>query len=155
VREFHFTSAVDAAYRNALERLLFFNPGQGHVRSRIIDAVRRFGSPRILEKRGTLHVVVEASPDGQALFVLDKTSGVRPTLCGVILYTRQGLDEIFVQHIAIRPAYSMRGRYASDRLAMRMIEELCRIARRIKGVRFVTILYGRGPQKLRIENCGS
>ncbi len=144
-----FTSSLGTEYREALEELLFFNPGQASALGAIMDALEAFGAPELYVEAERLRVKVGALAEVQSLFALD---GER--LAGVLVYARSGLERLVVLHIAVAGEYSARGPRADQFLVMRLIETLRRSARRIKGVEWISLAYGaRGSRDLRVGSA--
>jgi hypothetical protein len=141
---FAFSSSLPSACRRDLEALLFFNPRQHHVHGKIIEAVRRFGAPEIVADGDRLRIEARGFEGLQTLYALEDSGSARPKLCGVVMYVREDAETLFIVHIAVLPSYSMFGKHAGKGLTFRMIEEVRGIARRIKGVKGVKILYLRG-----------
>ena len=141
---FAFSSSLPAACRRDLETLLFFNPRQHHVHGKIIEAVRRFGAPEIVADCDRLRIQAQGFEGMQTLYALEDSGSASPKLCGVVMYVREDAETLFIVHIAVRPSYSMFGKHAGKGLTFRMIEQVRGIARRIKGVKGVKILYLRG-----------
>ena len=148
--DFRFASTLDPRYRASLENLLFFNPRQGQVEDQILATVQRFGSPRLLEADGRLRVEVDRFPGVQTLFVFDSRKKPANDLCGVVMYLREGLDTLFVLHISVAAPYGVDGRHAHALLAVRMINQLRRVARSIKGIRYVALAYASGHRRLAV-----
>jgi hypothetical protein len=135
-----FRSHVAASQRPALEALVFFNSCQARVTDGIADAVARFGSPEIVVE-GERARVRTAHLDGvQCLFAVEARSG-RPV--GVALYLRADLEHISVLHVSIASQYASGGMLAGDQLLLRLMRELKRSTRRLKGIRRIELLYAR------------
>lgn len=137
-----FSSVLSSAYYNELETLMFFNPQQGKFRTAIIDSVEHYGKPRIITDGNLLRIGIGAFLPVQALFALDEQK-MSNRLLGVIAYIRD-VERIAILHIAVRKEYSVFGIRAEELLAMRLINKVREIASRIKGVRFLTIVYKEG-----------
>jgi hypothetical protein len=135
-----FTSKVAIEHRQALERLLFFNGCQHRVAEGIVDVIDRFGSPEIQVDGEWLRVQVsELSGGVQSLFAVETTTG-RPI--GVAVYMRADLEHVSVLHIGLSEEYCAGGERASLKLLLRMMKEIRRSSRRVKGVRRLNVLYG-------------
>jgi hypothetical protein len=127
---------LEPQYGEALERLMFFNPGQQNALSAILDSLETFGSPSIYVDEGRLRVKVEKLDEVQTLFALDDDA-----LVGVLIYSRIALECLTVIHIAVDHDYSSSGKFAEKMLVIRMLELLRNNARRIKGVETIRLIY--------------
>src|SRR5688572_3899988 len=137
-----FESRVRHEHRRSLERLLFFNGCQNRVLHGIVAAIERYGPPEIVADGEFLRVRVAKQPDVQTLFAIDAASG-RPI--GVAVYLRADLEHVTVLHLGISEEYCAGGPQAATRLPLRLMRELRRSSRRLKGVRRLHVLYG-GPR---------
>ncbi len=136
---FSFTSRVARSQRQALERLLFFNQCQARVLAQIVDAIDKFGPPEIVEEEGHLRVRVGGLAGAQCLFAVEDDTG-RPI--AVALYVRADLEHVTVLHIGVSEEYCAGGRLEDYNLLLRLMKEIRRSSRRLKGVRRVRMLYG-------------
>ncbi|HEV8331787.1 MAG TPA: hypothetical protein VGQ22_10245 [Steroidobacteraceae bacterium] len=136
-----FKSYVPVAQRPALERLVFFNSCQGRVSDCIADAIEKFGAPEIVADRERLRIYMKGMPDVQSLFALDGATG-RPV--GVAVYTRQDVEHVTVMHLSIDAEYASGGLRAGEQLLLRLLREVRRSTRRVKGVRRVELYYASG-----------
>jgi hypothetical protein len=134
-----YASRIAAEHRATLERLLFFNGCQSRVAEAIVDAIDKFGPPEIHVDGGWLRVRVGGLPDVQSLFALDATTG-EPL--GVAVYTRPDLEHISVVHVGLAEQYCTGGERESVNLLLKLIQEIRRSARRVKGVRRLRVHYG-------------
>ena len=98
--------------------------------------------PEIVADGEFLRVRVAKQPDVQTLFAIDTASG-RPI--GVAVYLRADLEHVTVLHLGISEEYCAGGPQAATRLPLRLMRELRRSSRRLKGVRRLHVLYG-GPR---------
>jgi len=136
-----FQSHVAVAQRPALEALLFFNSCQERVASCIADAVETFGAPEIVAARDRLRVQITDQPDVQSLFAIEKSTG-RPV--GVAVYVRPDLEHITVMHLSIAAEYASGGPRSDEQLLLRLLREVRRSTRRMKGVRRLELYYVKG-----------
>ena len=136
-----FKSYVPVAQRAALERLVFFNSCQGRVSDCIADAIEKFGAPEIVADRDRLRIYMKGMPDVQSLFAIDAVTG-RPV--GVAVYTRQDVEHVTVMHLSIDAEYASGGTRAGEQLLLRLLREVRRSTRRVKGVRRVELYYASG-----------
>jgi len=77
----------------------------------------------------------------QTLFAIEPASG-RPV--GVAVYTRHDLEQITVMHLGILPEYAAGGSRAGEQLLLRLLREVKRSTRRVKGVRRLELYYIKG-----------
>jgi hypothetical protein len=133
-----FKSHVPVQQRFALEALLYFNTCQGRVADSIANAVERFGAPEIVADFDRLRIHIPGMKDVQSLFAIEKATG-RPV--GVAVYTRQDVEHVTVMHIGIAAEYASGGPKANAQLLLRLMREVRRSSRRLKGVRSVELFY--------------
>ena len=136
-----FESHVPMAQRSALEALVFFNSCQERVAECIASAVEKFGSPEIVSDRTRLRLHIGDLHDVQSLFAIEASSG-RPV--GVAVYVRPDLEHITVLHLGILPEYASGGSRAGEQLLLRLLREVRRSTRRVKGVRRLELYYMKG-----------
>jgi hypothetical protein len=135
-----FKSHVPAAQRTALEALLFFNSCQDRVSDCIAQAIERFGAPEIVAERDRLRIHMKDMPDVQSLFAVDAKTG-RPV--GIAVYARQDVEHVTVMHLGIAAEFASGGPRANEQLLLRLLREVRRSTRRVKGVRRLELYYGR------------
>jgi len=135
-----FASKVAIEHREVLERLLFFNGCQDRVARGIVDVIDRFGPPEIVVDGDGLRVQVsELSSGVQTLFALDARTG-RPL--GVAVYLRADHEHVTVLHLGLSEEYCSGGERQSLNLLLRLLKEIRRSSRRVKGVRRMSVAYG-------------
>jgi hypothetical protein len=135
-----FSSVLGIDYREELERMLFFNPLQPKNTDGIILSISTYGVPSIVEDHEYLRIRVEGLLESQTLYALDH-SGAKPVLAGVMVYVRRVPEKIILLHVAIHEDYSPSGKHSDEGLFLRLIFELRRIAKCLKGVQLITIQY--------------
>jgi hypothetical protein len=136
-----FTSFVEAVERSNLEALVFFNASQDRVLNGIIDAIEKFGPPEIIEEGAKLRVRVAGNAEAQSLFAIDAMSG-RPV--GIAVYLRSDLESMAVLHLGIAEEFATAGPRSGEHLLFRLLRELQRCSRRLKGVRRMEVVYMSG-----------
>ena len=141
-----FTSRIAAEHRATLEELLFFNACQERVARGIVDAIDKYGPPEILVDGDFLRVKVAGLPDVQSLFVVEQATG-RPI--GAAIYTRADLEHVTVLHIGLAEEYCAGGERESLNLLLRLMKEIRRSSKRVKGVRRLSVHYG--TQRARVQ----
>jgi hypothetical protein len=137
--EVTFTSKVAREHRPALERLLFFNGCQERVARGIVEVIDRYGPPEIHADGEWLRVKVAGLPEVQSLFAVETGTG-EPI--GVAVYVRADLEHIMVLHLGLGEEYCAGGAHQGLNLLLRLIREIRRSSRRVKGVRRLRVLYG-------------
>ncbi|PZN34342.1 MAG: hypothetical protein DIU71_02765 [Proteobacteria bacterium] len=140
----HFQSHVPKRQRRALEALVFFNSCQSRVSECIAEAVERFGAPEIVADGERLRLQVGALPDVQNLFAVEAATG-RPV--GVAVYIRPDLEHITVLHLGVAAEYASGGPRAGEHLLLRLLREVRRCARRVKGIRSLELYYVKGKSR--------
>jgi hypothetical protein len=133
-----FRSHVPRAQRAALETLVFFNSCQDRYAACIAEAVERFGTPEIVADGDRLRVRVSGLSDVQCLFAVERNTA-RPV--GVAVYMRADLEHVTVVHLGVAPEYASGGPKAGEQLLLRLLREVRRSSRRMKGVRHVELFY--------------
>jgi hypothetical protein len=139
-----FASRVAEKHRSTLEQLLFFNGCQARVASGIVDAIDKYGPPEILQDEAWLRVRVGGLPDVQSLFAVDELTG-EPI--GVAIYTRPDLEHITVLHLGLAEQYCSGGEREGTNLLLRLMREIRRTSKRVKGVRRLNVHYGTQRQR--------
>lgn len=134
-----FTSKVAIEHRPTLERLLFFNGCQDRVARGIADVIDRYGTPEIQPDGEWLRVRLAGLADVQSLFAVETTTG-RPI--GVAVYMRADLEHVTVLHVGLSEEYCAGGEREGLNLLLRLMKEIRRSSRRVKGVRRLSVLYG-------------
>jgi hypothetical protein len=134
-----FASKVAREHRPTLERLLFFNGCQQRVARGIVEVIDRYGPPEIHADGDSLRVRVAGLPEVQSLFAIEPGTG-QPI--GVAVYVRADLEHISVLHLGLSEEYCAGGEREGLNLLLRLIREIRRSSRRVKGVRRLRVLYG-------------
>jgi len=135
-----FTSHVARTHRVALEALMFFNACQERVADGIAQAIDEFGYPEIVADGDRLRIRIGDVTGAQSLFAVESETG-RPV--GVAVYARPDLEHITVMHLGIAAPYASGGSQANEQLLLRLLREVRRSTRRMKGVQHVELHYMR------------
>ncbi len=153
-RAIAFASHVSELHRGSLEMLVYFNSGQSRVADGIVDAVERFGPLEIAANGDRLRVRVAGLPDAQSLFAVEAATG-RPL--GIAVYARPDFQHMIVVHLGIAAEFARGGVRAQEQLLLRMLRELRRSSRRIKGVQSFELFYlsGRSRSSSSMRQRGS
>lgn len=133
-----FTSVLPRHKRHALERILFFNGCQDRVARDIVDVIDRYGSPEVYDDGEGLRVRVGSLSGVQSLFAVETVTG-RPI--GVAVYMRADHEHVTVLHVGVSEDYCAGGMNDDVRLFLRLMGEVRRASRRVKGVRRFEVLY--------------
>ena len=133
-----FTSRVPRHKRPALERLVFFNGCQDRVARDIVDVIDKYGPPELIDDGEGLRVRVGTMPDVQCLFAIERDTN-RPI--GVAVYVRPDLEHVTVLHLGVAEDYCAGGPHESVNLPLRIVREVRRSSRRMKGVRRFEVAY--------------
>lgn len=136
-----FTSHVARSHRVALEALIFFNSCQDRFADCIALAVDEFGYPEIVADGDRLRIQIGDVGNAQTLFAVDAGTG-RPV--GVAVYARPDLEHITVMHLGIAASYASGGDKSREQLLLRLLREVRRSTRRMKGVQRLELYYVRG-----------
>lgn len=142
--EFVFRSSLPAAYYQALEELVFYNPRQSLAEAGIMQAVDLYGAPALENDGHGLRVVVGKRADAQCLFALAQGGG-EPDLAGMIMYLRVSKEEVVVLHIGVAEQFC-RSRRAGLEVVSALVRTVRAAARRLRGVERLTMLYLQGRQ---------
>jgi hypothetical protein len=126
-----FSSKLAKKYKDNLEELLFFNPQQTKIRSKLVEIIEKYGVPVMVVDGDSISVAIEGLEGVQTLFAFWKEIG-RPELIGAMIYVRISLDTLLVLHMGVA-------------------EEFSSYAKKIKGISIIEVLYGQGEiQKIKI-----
>lgn len=146
--KFSIVSDLDKSYKTDLENLLFFHPDQGKVASGIIASIDIFGLPKIIIVNDIIKVKVGEIEDVQNIFLLDNQEK-SPVLAGVMIFFRENDSTITLLHLAVNDNYSLSS-LNQDSLAFTLIDKLKEIAKIIKGVDRIKIIYSK--KNIRLVN---
>lgn len=136
-----FTSHVARSHRAALEALMFFNSCQDRVAECIAHAVDEFGYPEIVADGDRLRIRIGDVGSAQSLFAVEAATGIP---VGVAVYARPDLEHITVMHLGIAAPYASGGVKSREQLLLRLLREVRRSTRRVKGVQRLELYYVRG-----------
>jgi hypothetical protein len=134
-----FSSSLDPDRRDELESLMFFHPEQGQHTSSINASILSYGFPKIIDERGTLRIGIEGL-EVQTLYAF-ADRGAKKDLAGVLVYTRVHHDTLVLLHMAVRPEFCYSIGYKNELVLVRILAQLRAIARRIRGIKKLSILY--------------
>jgi hypothetical protein len=104
----------------------------------IVEAVERFGPLEIVQENDRLRVRVGGLSEAQSLFAVEASSG-RPV--GIAVYARPDMQHITVVHLGVAAEFASGGLRSREQLLLRLLRELRRSSRRIKGVRHFELYY--------------
>jgi hypothetical protein len=134
-----FSSTLSADQRNELESLMFFHPEQGQLSSRINRSVLTYGFPKIVNEGGNLRIGIDGH-EVQTLYAF-ADRGATKDLAGVLVYTRVHDDTLVLLHMAVRPEFCYSIGYKNELVLVRILSQLRAIAKRIRGIKKLSILY--------------
>ena len=134
-----FTSKVPKQFREEVENLFFLNPRQYRVRANIVEALEKFGHPRLEEKDDSVYLRV-GDKGAQTLFAFDD-SRYEGEPVGVIVYLRDSPNEVIIVHLAVHPDYALHGRRARLGVGTALVDKVREIAARIVGVQQIVFFY--------------
>ena len=140
----HFQSILPVRYLQDLEQLVFFNDRQRELRGRIVELLEQYGPLEIVQREDQVRVGLIRRPDAQNLFVMSEDTE-DAELLGFALYLRDSPDVITVVHVAVFDGI-VTEEGADPLLALRLLYSIRELARRIRGVKWVSVLYGQGAQ---------
>lgn len=132
-----FKSSVSARFRTDVEQLVYFNSGQSRVLDSLIEAVEKFGTPEIETSGSTLRVVLHKLPEAQTLFAIAETG--KPL--GLVTYMRPDHENLMILHVSVSEEFASGGTFARTQLLLRMLREIRRCSRRMKGIKKVELYY--------------
>jgi hypothetical protein len=137
--QFEFSSILPAEYLDDLQDLMFFNPQQTGARDGIIKSVTQYGEPRVSGDQ-ELQVAIGNLTGVQTLYALvDAADGFE--LAGFVSFFRTDVENVDILHIAVTERFCAAGVDADALLALRLVNVVRSVARRLTGVRSVTLLY--------------
>jgi hypothetical protein len=145
MRKIRLSSVLGIAFREELERIVFFNPAQSSIAAPLVDSIQRYGVPSVVEEDGCLRFRVHAFGMLQTLYALDETEAPA-ALVGVTMFTRDRHRNLLVLHIAAHEDYTSQGKWAAAGVVGRMIAAVREAALRTSGIRALRILY---PHEIR------
>ena len=134
-----FSSSLSSDQRDELESLMFFHPEQGQHISSINASIVSYGFPKVIEEHGVLRIGIEGLEVQTLYAFVDR--GVKKDLAGVVVYTRVHDDTLVLLHMAVRPEYCYSIGYKNELVLVRILTQLRAIAKRIKGIKKLSILY--------------
>ncbi|MBV8532418.1 MAG: hypothetical protein JO207_01310 [Verrucomicrobia bacterium] len=134
-----FSSSLSSDQRDELESLMFFHPEQGQHVSSINASIVSYGFPKVIEDKGVLRIGIEGLEVQTLYAFVDR--GVKKDLAGVVVYTRVHDDTMVLLHMAVRPEYCYSIGYKNELVLVRILTQLRAIAKRIKGIKKLSILY--------------
>ena len=134
-----FSSSLNSDQRDELESLMFFHPEQGQHTSSINASIRSYGFPKIVDERGALRIGIEGLEVQTLYAFVDR--GAPKDLAGVLVYTRIHDDTLVLLHMAVRPEFCYSIGYKNELVLVRILAQLRAIAKRIRGIKKLSILY--------------
>ena len=112
--------------------------------------MRRYGMARVKVADDRLRVVLDASPEPQTLYVLERSNEM-DTLVGVMVHLREG-DTLSLVIAAVHEDYAGARTVCEKPLLKKMFAVLCAVGRRVKGILWVNVFPGTPRErKLRVS----
>ena len=147
---FAFSSSLPIEHREEAERILFFNLQQEKMKDGIRAVSKTYGLPRLVADDDSLHMTVSSGVSVQTLFVTSRGLGPSGPV-GAIVFTRDD-SALIALYMAVLEDFSATGKYADQKLMIKMLKELQGIARRVRGVDSLFLyLGGEAPIKKTIR----
>ena len=134
-----FSSSLNSDQRDELESLMFFHPEQEQHTTSINASILSYGFPKIVEEGGSLRIGIEGLEVQTLYAFVDR--GAKKDLAGVLVYTRVHDDTLVLLHMAVRPEFCYSIGYKNELVLVRILAQLRAIARRIRGIKKLSILY--------------
>ena len=87
-----------------------------------------------------LRFKVRAFGEVQSLFAFDDMEDV-PRLTGVVMFTRESTQSMLLLHLAIHQNYTYRGANANSGVTAQLLNTVCKLSLRVRGVETLRMLY--------------
>lgn len=140
---FAFSSSLPLEHREEAERILFFNLQQEKMKEGIRAVSQTYGLPKLVvtgEDEQRLHMTTAKGLAVQTLFVTARGVGADGPV-GAIVFTREE-NALVALYMAVHEDFSATGKFAGEKLMIRMLKELESIARRVRGVEVLRLYLG-------------
>lgn len=147
MRNIRLSSMLGSSYRDELERIVFFNPEQNLITRTLVDLVRRYGVPEIVEHAGGLRFRSRGLGMLQTLYAFGGPDEAEHLL-GVAMFTRLKRSNLVVVHLAVHEDYTSRGKWSSEAVVAQLIRAIRKAGLRTRGVKSLRILY---PHEIRFD----
>lgn len=144
----HYKGFVNEQDLDDLKELLFFNEEQTKYKDSIVASIELFGLPEIVQTNEKYSIKVKKQPDSQTIFAFDDSDN----LLGVALFCRDSKENISLIHLAVKNRLSQKYVKEYENVALSLVENLINIAKKIKGIETITILYSHNENsKIKIK----
>ena len=143
VAAFAFSSTLPIEHREEAERILFFNLQQEKMKDGIRAVSKTYGLPKLVvtgEEDQRLRMATSKAVAVQTLFVSTRGMGSDGPV-GAIVFTRED-DALVALYMAVHEDFSATGKFAGEKLMIKMLKELENIARRVRGVEQLKLYLG-------------
>jgi hypothetical protein len=137
---FAFSSSLPLEHREEAERILFFNLQQEKMKDGIRAVSQTYGLPKLVAEDERLHMTTAKGLAVQTLFVTARGIGADGPV-GAIVFTREE-NALVALYMAVHEDFSATGKYAGEKLMIKMLKELEGIARRVRGVEVLKLYLG-------------
>ena len=111
----------------------------GCASSSINASILSYGFPKVIEEGGALRIGIEGLEVQTLYAFVDR--GSTKDLAGVLVYTRVHNDTLVLLHMAVRPEFCYSSGYKNELVLVRILAQLRAIAKRIRGIKKLSILY--------------
>lgn len=147
-----YTSTWPTNREEELTRLMFFNLNQQQVAKGIVSSIDLYGLPELDREGDFLRFKVAKLPEVQTLFAVASVPDInKEMLAGVMIYARTDESKVVLIHFGVHEAFSSQGQYSHMLLAIQLMGKLRDLARKIRGVKTIELLYQRhGPVQLKV-----
>lgn len=131
---------------------MFFNLNQQQVTGGIINSIDLYGLPELMRDGDRLRFSVGGLSEVQTLYAIASIAEEnQEVLAGVMIYARISESRLTLLHFGVHEAFSSSGLYADQLLAIKLIGKLRKLARSIRGVKTVELVYQqKGPTEMRV-----
>lgn len=143
---YYAVSQIGLEYRDALERIVFFNDEQWRLRAAMLQAIERYGNPKIVSRENHLVLELDREPNVQTLYVL-KDEKRTARLSGVVVFTRSEAS-LHVIYVGLEAA-DVHGTGEQAYLFVEIFQLLLGIGQRIRGVKFIE--FNQGQRRFRLS----
>lgn len=140
------TSRIGEHYREELEQLMFFNPGQCTAEAGIRSSIEGYGVPEITTDNGCLRIRLNSLLTAQTLFLIDRNPAEH-SLAGVLVYIRENIESLSVLHLAVSSQHQQQGRVTSARIIWELLRQVIDTASRVKGINNIKLIYCRSTRR--------
>ena len=147
MRKIRVSSVLAPSFRDELEHIVFFNPGQELVKVPLLESIHRYGVPSIVEEHDCLRFRVASFGILQTFYAIDDTE-TPARLAGVAMFTRHKRNSILIVHLAAHEHYAAKGKWARASVVGHLVAAIRAACLRTRGVHSLCIPY---PHEVRLD----